>query len=525
MSLQAMVQVIERCPEKGGEYVVLLALANRADERGRGVWYDPARLAFEARMTPQHFRVVLGKLLAGGRVLFEPGAGPQGRDLLHLNLPAHRLTCETWDKLGEARRATKRACARKPLGRPAGRKNKNRPGTERNASFPAGNVEPGAERNAFWPLRDLNLSPKRNVSFSEKKKFFPENALPYRPGAAFSARYSPVRSLKEVVIELVGDAREAEAAGASGLAAGKLPDPLDHQGGEEEQNTDRAGGNLSTSPDDLGLTSDAEAWDEADDLLFGSPGAPVAGLAPDGAAPGGAEDADLPDSPENDDLEAGNVSGTATSTENLPPARRGGRAAPGSPVYERLKALCGGSIQNPNIVGLLKEKTRADNPRELWLALTLAEIEDARVEAQARAQRGEVTFRTALLEALDGLVDGSGVTRPEKPAFIPFDQRPRPGDGGAGVRKLPYRDGQRVRCDGRLGVVVAATADARQATVTVDLDDGERMVLTGERDFLRLRDALDAPPPPPPTHNSTTPVGSRWGSVRLSSGRLVYRAC
>lgn len=95
---------------------------------------------------------------------------------------------------------------------------------------------------------------------------------------------------------------------------------------------------------------------------------------------------------------------------------------------------------------------------------------------------------------------------------LPYDQQVRPSDGSSDVRKCNFAEKMRVHLAGRLGVVVSVTADAVQASVTVDFDDGGREVLTGVT-LAPLREVLDrAAPPPPPTLelNTAYPVGSRW---------------
>lgn len=86
-----MVNVMERCPEKGDEFLLLLALANRADEDGRNVAWEPAPLALAARLSERALERAAQKLLKKGRVSLERGAGPQGGDLLHLHFPDQAL--------------------------------------------------------------------------------------------------------------------------------------------------------------------------------------------------------------------------------------------------------------------------------------------------------------------------------------------------------------------------------------------------------------------------------------------------
>ncbi|WP_199084206.1 hypothetical protein [Deinococcus sp. UR1] len=483
MSLQAMVNVIERCPEKGGEYTALLALANRADELGRNIWYDPERIAFESRQTTKNLEVVLGKLLARGRVSIEPGAGPRGMDLIHLHLPPHKLTRERWAELTAARVADKRAAGKTRLGKPRARKNVEL-GTRNEDFSQAQKTELGTRNEDFSQAETVDSGTKIE-DFSEiREKSSQENTLPARPSADFPAPYSPLQSLKEVVIELASDPLPAESASEAAPAGG--PD--------------------QTNDDNLG------DWTEEDDRLFGDDLDLGEQGTPDGVAPDGAGLVDLSDSQEP--AEGLQDAQTATGIEQVPAARRAA-AEPGSAEYERLVALCGGSVKNPNLTGLLGELTRGGNSRRLWLTLSLDEIEQAREYAQAR--RAEVPFRTGLLEALDAAVDGDAPTPPRaRLTFRDHEQAPRPGDGDTAPKANPWQVRQRVRLDGdKLGVVVGVNADARQASVTVDLDSGQRVSLVGTQ-FRRLSDAPDAPSAPSAAHPL---VGTAWQLA--STGKIV----
>lgn len=487
MSAAAVQSVIDRSPERGGAYALQLAVANRSNAEGEGCWLDLPRLAQDARLTVKRARDLLDGLLAAGRLSVIPGGGPRGMDTLKLHLPPVKITDHTWDAMREARVAAKRAAGKTRLGQP-------RPAPLARENFSPSEAVSWQEVADFFSLPEENFSPIWE-NFSPIWEIFSLSApLPAAPSAE---KPGPLRSLRpctEVVIESASDPCAPEAARASEPAAGELGGEVDNWGGAEEEHP---------------LT---EGWDEADERLFGGLDDDAADLplGPDGPAPDGAVSLEgLSDSLEPH-LEAGNEEEPATDTEKVPaPAARAERAGPGSPVYERLEALCGGGIKHPLLPGLLGEKTRGDNPRGLWLALTLGEIEDARLEAKRRANAGEAVFRTALIDALDALADGGSLTPAprERPRFLAHEERPRPGDGDADVRKNPYRAGQRVRLDGALGVIVGATADARQATVTVDLDTGEREVLTG-KDFGRLRDVLGSAPPPPAPVNSL--VGTLW---------------
>ncbi|MCD0168032.1 hypothetical protein [Deinococcus sp. 23YEL01] len=235
-----------------------------------------------------------------------------------------------------------------------------------------------------------------------------------------------------------------------------------------------------------------EDWTEEDDRLFNLTSSVDEQGTPDGVSPTGEGLPTL--TPSLDHAQGMQEPEPVTDLEQVPPAARTA-AEPGSPVYERLVALCGGGLKNPNLLNLLGELTRGGNPRTLWLTLSLAQVEQARESAQAR--REEVPFRTGLLEALDAAADGDAPIPAPRAARLTFrdhEQTPRPGDGNTAPKPNPWQVRQRIRLDGdRLGIVVSTSADARQASVTVDLDDGTRVGLLST-EFKRLTNAPDAPP-------------------------------
>lgn len=465
-----MVAVIDRAPEKGGEYTALLALANRADDAGRNVWYDPERIAFESRQTTKNLEIVLGKLLAKGRISIDPGMGPQGKDLIHIHLPQHKLTRDHWNQMTEARVAGKRAAGKTTLGRPRKPKNGLSAGNEKFSTPEI--TEPGAGNENFSPASSVDSGTKTEKFSPNREKFSTKMTPPYRLAGRFPTPYSPVQSFLSV-IKLASDPRVTCAARATDLAT-----PL--------------------------IENESDDWGDEDHKLF----------SPDGEAPTGAASHEV--TPSLDQPEGVQEAETATDLPKVPPAPARVPAEPGSPEHERLTALCGGGVRNPNLPKLLIEPTRGGGKRAAWLLLSLADIERAHEYAQQARVAGQV-YRTALLDALDAAVDGT--TLPEHPTAervtaprIPVEQQARPGDGGTTTRPNPWQMHDRVTVRGQLGVVVGSVADARQALVTVDLDNGKRVVLTSTQFDLLV--ASDEPMP----KNEHPLIGTTW---QLRSGQLV----
>lgn len=79
MSIKRMAEVWENSPEKGGALLVLLALADYANDEGV-CWPSMATLAHKARMDERNVRRIVGKLTKSGELeLVERGGLEKGR--------------------------------------------------------------------------------------------------------------------------------------------------------------------------------------------------------------------------------------------------------------------------------------------------------------------------------------------------------------------------------------------------------------------------------------------------------------
>lgn len=81
MSVQAIVHVLENSQQHGTALLVLIAIANRADERGRDAWPSIATIAVMARTTERHVRRLLPTLERAGELGVDRGAGRHGTNL------------------------------------------------------------------------------------------------------------------------------------------------------------------------------------------------------------------------------------------------------------------------------------------------------------------------------------------------------------------------------------------------------------------------------------------------------------
>lgn len=81
MSVQAIVHVLENSKQSGTSLLVLLAIANRADERGRDAWPSVATVAKMARTSERHVRRLLPVLVKAGELAVKRGAGTHGVNL------------------------------------------------------------------------------------------------------------------------------------------------------------------------------------------------------------------------------------------------------------------------------------------------------------------------------------------------------------------------------------------------------------------------------------------------------------
>jgi helix-turn-helix protein len=89
MSIKVATQVWNGSQHKSGDLLVLLALADHADDQGKA-WPGIPLLARKARLSERHTRRCLNRLMSSCEVEILPNAAPSGRNLYHIRLD--RLT-------------------------------------------------------------------------------------------------------------------------------------------------------------------------------------------------------------------------------------------------------------------------------------------------------------------------------------------------------------------------------------------------------------------------------------------------
>lgn len=87
MSIEAMQKVWEYSDQKGSALLLLLAIADYAQENGRGAWPSVATLADKIRMTERNTQLLLAKLEEAGELHIEVGAGPHRTNLYNIIFP------------------------------------------------------------------------------------------------------------------------------------------------------------------------------------------------------------------------------------------------------------------------------------------------------------------------------------------------------------------------------------------------------------------------------------------------------
>ena len=86
MSIEIMSAVWRQSQQKGSALLLLLSLADYANEHG--VSYPSVEtLAKKVRMSPRNVQILLRKLEADGELIIEAGTGPGGANRYRLNLP------------------------------------------------------------------------------------------------------------------------------------------------------------------------------------------------------------------------------------------------------------------------------------------------------------------------------------------------------------------------------------------------------------------------------------------------------
>lgn len=92
MSVQAMSWVIENSKTRGNAYIVLLMVANRADEDGSSAWPSVRWLAKRSRLSERTVQRSLKKLEKAGALAIEKNAGPKGTNSYHVIMQASFVT-------------------------------------------------------------------------------------------------------------------------------------------------------------------------------------------------------------------------------------------------------------------------------------------------------------------------------------------------------------------------------------------------------------------------------------------------
>jgi helix-turn-helix protein len=85
MSIKVSTEIWEGSKHKSGNLLVLLALADHADDRGTA-WPGIALLARKARLSQRHTRRCLSELVASGELEILPNQAPSGRALYRIRL-------------------------------------------------------------------------------------------------------------------------------------------------------------------------------------------------------------------------------------------------------------------------------------------------------------------------------------------------------------------------------------------------------------------------------------------------------
>jgi hypothetical protein len=85
MSIKVSSEIWQGSKHKSGNLLVLLALADHADDRGTA-WPGVALLARKARLSQRHTRRCLSQLVASGELEILPNQAPSGRTLYRIRL-------------------------------------------------------------------------------------------------------------------------------------------------------------------------------------------------------------------------------------------------------------------------------------------------------------------------------------------------------------------------------------------------------------------------------------------------------
>jgi DNA-binding transcriptional regulator PaaX len=102
MSVAAMNWVLENSEATLGARLVMIAIADAANQEGKNAWPSIARIARHSRLSPRRVKVLLHRLEASGELQVDRGAGPSGVHRYSLPLMrASRRTMRLWNRLTE----------------------------------------------------------------------------------------------------------------------------------------------------------------------------------------------------------------------------------------------------------------------------------------------------------------------------------------------------------------------------------------------------------------------------------------
>lgn len=97
MSVKAMTAVFGESRTSGNERLMLLAIADCADDTGRNAWPSMASLARKCNIDVRTARRVLARLARDGHLVIDRGAGRRGTNVYHLTLPSGWLRTAAFD--------------------------------------------------------------------------------------------------------------------------------------------------------------------------------------------------------------------------------------------------------------------------------------------------------------------------------------------------------------------------------------------------------------------------------------------
>jgi DNA-binding MarR family transcriptional regulator len=102
MSVRIMADVWARSTQSGGKLLVLLALADNADDERRHAWPSVETLAKKARLSPRQVKRVLTELVAAGELEVVREGGGRGKPTLYRVLPKNGAVLSGSEANGDA---------------------------------------------------------------------------------------------------------------------------------------------------------------------------------------------------------------------------------------------------------------------------------------------------------------------------------------------------------------------------------------------------------------------------------------